>query len=144
MWNQWFNRNFMKLREYFLCTKKTKIMTLFNNFFAFVSVIDVCSRQYHNASHGLFCIAFLSTEGQKALGFHQKYLNLCSVDEQRFYGFGMTWGWIINDRIFILGWTIPLRLGIGTDWFFFTWDCKQQLIIHIVTPKSTSSTLETT
>ncbi len=31
MWHQWFNRNFMKLREYFLCTKKTKITTLFNN-----------------------------------------------------------------------------------------------------------------
>ncbi len=24
------------------------------------------------------------------------------------YGFGMTWGWVINDRIFIFGWTIPL------------------------------------
>ncbi len=31
MWHQWFNCNFMKLRDYFLCTKKTKITTLFNN-----------------------------------------------------------------------------------------------------------------
>ncbi len=23
-------------------------------------------------------------------------------------GFGTTWGWVINDRIFIFGWTIPL------------------------------------
>ncbi len=29
-------------------------------------------------------------------------LNLC-------YGFGTTWGWVINDRIFIFEWTIPLR-----------------------------------
>ncbi len=40
--------------------------------------------------------------------FHQKYLNLCSEDEWRSYGFGTTWGWVINDRIFIFGWTIPL------------------------------------
>ncbi len=30
----------------------------------------------------------LSMEGQRALGFHQKYLNLCSEDERRSYGFG--------------------------------------------------------
>ncbi len=35
-------------------------------------------------------VALLSFERQKALGFHQKYLNLCSGDEQRSYGFGMT------------------------------------------------------
>ncbi len=34
MWHQWFIFNFMKLWEYFLCAKKTKIPTLFNNFFA--------------------------------------------------------------------------------------------------------------
>ncbi len=45
-------------------------------------------------------------QGQKALGFHQKYLNLCSEDERRSYGFGTTWGWVIKDRIF--GWSIPL------------------------------------
>ncbi len=31
----------MKLREYFLCTMKTKITTLFNNFFSCVSVLDM-------------------------------------------------------------------------------------------------------
>ncbi len=55
-------------------------------------------------------VALLSMQGQKALGFHQKYLNLCSEDEWRSYGFGMTWGCVINDRIFIFGWTKPLRL----------------------------------
>ncbi len=57
-------------------------------------------------------VALLSMQGQKALRFHQKYLNLCSEDEQRSYGFGMTWGWVINDRIFIFGWTIPLTINI--------------------------------
>jgi len=28
-------------------------------------------------------------------------------DKQSSYGFAMTLGWIINDRIFISGWTIP-------------------------------------
>ncbi len=31
MWHPWFNQNFKTLREYILCTKKTKITTLFNN-----------------------------------------------------------------------------------------------------------------
>ncbi len=40
--------------------------------------------------------------------FHQKHLNLCSEDEWRSYGFGTSWGWVINYIIFILGWTNPL------------------------------------
>ncbi len=35
-------------------------------------------------------VVLLSMEGQKALKFHQKYLNLCSEDGLRSYGFGMT------------------------------------------------------
>ncbi len=35
-------------------------------------------------------IALLSMQGRKGLGFHQKYLNLCSEDERRFYRFGTT------------------------------------------------------
>ncbi len=54
-------------------------------------------------------VVLLSMQGQKALGFHQKYLHLCSEDERRSYRFGTTWGWEINDRIFIFGWTNPLR-----------------------------------
>ncbi len=53
-------------------------------------------------SHGLFynvltaflglalSVVLLSMEGQRVLGFHQKYLNLCSEDERRSYGFGTT------------------------------------------------------
>ncbi len=37
-WHKWFNLNFMKLQKYFLCTKKTKIMTFLNNFFSSPSV----------------------------------------------------------------------------------------------------------
>ncbi len=44
-------------------------------------------------------VALLSIGGQKALEIHQKYLNLCFEDEQRCYGFGTTWGCVINDRI---------------------------------------------
>ncbi len=32
------------------------------------------------------------------------------VVRTRCYRFGTTWGGIINDRIFIFGWTIPLRI----------------------------------
>ncbi len=38
MWHQWFICNFMKLWEYFLCAKKTKILTLFSDFVSSVSV----------------------------------------------------------------------------------------------------------
>ncbi len=37
-------------------------------------------------------VALLSMQGQKALGFHQIYLNLCSEDEGRSYRFGTTSG----------------------------------------------------
>ncbi len=52
-------------------------------------------------------VVLLSMEGQKALGFHPKYLNLCSDDEGRSYGFGTTWVWVIDDIIFIFGGTSP-------------------------------------
>ncbi len=36
-------------------------------------------------------------EGQRALRFKLNYLNLCSDDERRSYGFGTPSGWVIND-----------------------------------------------
>ncbi len=54
-------------------------------------------------------VALLSVEGQRALVFHQKYLNLWSKDERRPHEFVLTWGEYLNDRIFIFGWTIPVR-----------------------------------
>ncbi len=54
-------------------------------------------------------VPLLSMQGQKAVGFCQKYLNLCSKDERRSYTFGRTLGWVINDRSFIFGRTIPLK-----------------------------------
>ncbi len=66
-------------------------------------------------------VPLLSMEGQRALGFHQKYLNLHSEDERRSYRFGTKWGWLINDRIFIFEWTIPLISDPGrnsvTNWY---------------------------
>ncbi len=37
-------------------------------------------------------VVLLSMQDQEALRFHQDYLNLCSEDERKFYGFGMTHG----------------------------------------------------
>ncbi len=90
-------------------------------------------------SHGLFCRSpfYVSGpwlckdpcclwEGQKALRFHQKHLNLCSEDERRSYGFGTTWGRVINDRIFIFGWAIPLIISLFKLFF-----CSR-LLNHII------------
>ncbi len=79
-------------------------------------------------------------EGQRALRFNQKYLNLCSEDEQRSYGFGTTWGWVINDRIFILGWTNPTNsacvkgvlLCMKWFWGLRTWHCSKIWQEHVI------------
>ncbi len=70
-------------------------------------------------------VGLQSMEGQKALGFHQIYLNLCSKDERRSYTF-FVWNdmRVINDRIFIFVWTITLHFPIGSSFhvirFFFS------------------------
>ncbi len=122
--------------EYLLSTKKTKIMTLFNNFFSSMSVFNRCPREYHGnvflhsktilVGSQNYCwttdatwiiltmsllpfwalnvlVALLSFEGQKVLGFYQKYLNLWSEDEWKTHGVGTPWGRIINDSILFLG-----------------------------------------
>ncbi len=55
-------------------------------------------------------VVLLSMEDQRALGFHQKYLHLCSDDKWRSYRFGTTRGWVINDRMFFFGRTVPLKI----------------------------------
>ncbi len=52
-----------------------------------------CERPYcpcYVSEPGNISVALLSVEGQRALRFYQKYLNLCSEDEQMSYGFGIT------------------------------------------------------
>ncbi len=45
---------------------------------------------YYVSGPGNITVALLSMEDQRALRMHQKYLNLCSEDERRSYGFGTT------------------------------------------------------
>ncbi len=42
-----------------------------------------------------------------------KHILICSEDERRSYRFGITRGWVFNDRIYILRWTIPLNSDQG-------------------------------
>ncbi len=49
----------------------------------------------------------------QASWFSSKYLKQCSKNEQSFYGFGTTWG--DNDKIFILGWSIPLINSLSVN-----------------------------
>ncbi len=172
-WHQWFNHNFMKLGDYFLYTKKTKITTWFNNLspprhpiatFWRVSTErkQCCSvsaelsflrcfrfdLNENNISawltqNTICCLRLVDTDvtwiilpmsllhfwtlivvitllsmGRSKSSQNSsiiKYLNLCSEDERRSYGFGTTRGWVINDRIFIFGWTIPLSIQNYSD-----------------------------
>jgi len=50
-------------------------------------------------------VPLLPMQSQKALGFHQKNLNLRPEDD-----WTSCRGRVINDRSFIFGWTIPLRI----------------------------------
>ncbi len=70
---------------------------------------------YYLSGPGNIAVALLFMEGQRALRFYQNYLNLCSEDERRSYGFGTTWGWVINDRLFIFRWTNPLNYGTASE-----------------------------
>ncbi len=76
---------------------------------------------YYVSGSGNISVVLLSMQGQKTLGFHQNNFNLCSEDEWRSYWFGTTWGWVINDRIFIFGWT---------NYFMYFWSTKCSLDEH--------------
>ncbi len=104
MWRQWFNCNFTKQRKYFFVCKENKNNNLLNNYSP-KSCLPPLSRVHMDCFTdvlamflGLGTFALLS--GQRALRFHQKYLHLCSKDEQRSYRFGTTSGWVINGMIF--------------------------------------------
>ncbi len=65
----------MKLQEYFLCAKKTKIMTLFNNFFSSVSVFLI---------RCLYILVSISKAGQK-IASHPLCPNLQTCSWWLFY-----------------------------------------------------------
>ncbi len=77
--------------------------------------------------------------GSESSQIPSKYLNLCSKDKQKSYGFGTRWGWVINDRIFIFGWTIPLMpfewCGKHTKPFRLGWHNWNSTQMHIHTEK---------
>ncbi len=75
--------------------RKVKIIVLFS---------EKVTNQY--SANGISKIIVFSVKNVNIK--YQKYLNLCSEDEQSSYRFGTTGGGIINDRIFIFGWNIPL------------------------------------
>ncbi len=133
----------MKLREYFLCTKITTLFhnffssvsllyTVVNKVVIFVffahrsysrSFITLwlnqwCYMDYFNNVLNTFldlklvsCVTVYT--GSESSWTSSKILNLCSEDEQRSSKFGTAWGWVINDGIFIFGWTIPSK----TIWY---------------------------
>ncbi len=71
----------------------------------------------------------------RELSDYIKNLNFFPEDERRSYGFETTWGWVINDIIFIFGWTIPLNTFLQYQSFFidlWTWQiwCHQPISCH--------------
>ncbi len=126
MWHQGFSRKFTKLREYFLCAKKTNNYNKISKPFwrvpeNVISVIYALSTERKQRwlrwspdvtltilqmSLQCFCalivvVFLLSMEGHRELRFNQKYLHLCFEDERRSYGFGTTWGWAMTEFSFL-------------------------------------------
>ncbi len=118
MWHQWFNRNFTKLHEYFLfCTQK--VFSQFRKFTVKPLISHGLFYQcppYYVCAPGNIQLSCCLCRVRKLSDFIQKYLNLCSEDEQRSYGFVTTGGRVINDIIFIFGWIIPL-MRLFRIWF---------------------------
>ncbi len=59
------------------------------------------------------CVAVYG--GSESSQISSKYLNLCSADERRSYGFGTTWGWVIklySDSIILWPW-ILVKMQFG-------------------------------
>ncbi len=113
MCHLWFNWNFMKLWEYFLCTKKTKI-TLFNNFFSSVSL------WLNHRCHMDYFIDVLTT----FLGLERgSWVDLYGGSESSWISFEFVFWrwtkvlWVWKD--FIFGWIIPLKpqlFASTVDW----------------------------
>ncbi len=89
-----YSRSFLKLRLNHWCH-----MDYFN---------DVLTT-FLGVEHGSCIAAYAGSENSD---FIKNFLHLCSEDERTSYWFGTTWGWVINNRIFIFGWTIPLKMFI--------------------------------
>ncbi len=70
---------------------------------------------------GLECGSCIAIRVRKLSDFIKTYRNLCFKDERRSYRFGKTWGWVINDRILIFGWTTPLILTHNVQ---CNWNCS--------------------
>ncbi len=74
-----------------------------------VSVSTWWDGESHLSEHDTWCsrqVGFTTF----CLQHSSEYLPLCSAEQRHSYRFGTTWGWV-NDRIFIFGWTIPLRMS---------------------------------
>ncbi len=52
---------------------------------------------------GNISVMLLSMQGQKALGFHQKYLNLCLKMNKGLTGLELHEGELLNNRFFVFG-----------------------------------------
>ncbi len=73
---------------------------------------DILKNVGNRAVLGYFCFPTMEVNGspkQPGYKLSSKYLPLCSAEQRNSYRFETTWGWVNNDRIFIFGWTIPLR-----------------------------------
>ncbi len=106
----WYSPKWQKMRRYFFFFAHTKKVASCSHSFAILNWATDVTWSVLPMSIFMGLGTLLSMEGQRALRFHQKLLKLCSEDERMSYGFGAIWGWAINDRIFLFGWTIPLRV----------------------------------
>ncbi len=76
-------------------------------------------------------VPLLSMEGQKSLGFHKNYLNLCSEDKWRTYRFETAWGRVINDISFYFGEVSLLKQNSSNVHYRLSKRTVQELSSHL-------------
>ncbi len=52
---------------------------------------------------------------------------LYKVHKESFYGFGMAWGWVTDDFMFIFGWTVSLRENYGSHHSRLSYDFAPEI-----------------
>ncbi len=72
----------------------------------------------------------LSLYSLKQLAHSSEVLLLCSVEERKSYGFVTTWGWVIDSKIFIFGWTTVFffkKILFSTSLRYITCHCGKNI-----------------
>ncbi len=124
-----------------LCTKKysCSFVKLYLNIWCHMDYFNDVLTTFLGLERGSSIAVYA---GSKKLSDFIKKISV--LQNWRSYGSGTTWGWVINDRILIFGWTIPLNILPWHRWCSFRWSEFISGLCHFPMLFSLSHHLSTT